>query len=194
MEPLQDLWRALRARPAAAQASLPKRPVKRNPMIEIREFHPDDWTAVWKVLEPVFRAGDTYVFSPDISESEAHRVWIEIPSATYVATLEGEIVGSYYIRPNQPGLGNHVCNCGYVVSTAARGKGVASMMCSHSQIEAVKMGFRAMQYNYVVSTNDRAISLWEKHGFQVVGRVPGAFRHPQHSYVDALVRYKKLTD
>jgi len=165
-----------------------------QPMIGVREFHPDDWKAVWNILEPVFRAGQTYPFSPDITESEAHKVWIETPSVTYVATIEDEVVGTYYIKPNQPGLGNHVCNCGYVVSTAARRKGIASMMCSHSQKEAVKMGFRAMQYNLVVSTNEQAIRLYGKHGFQIVGRIPEAFRHLQHSFVDALVMYKKLTE
>jgi RimJ/RimL family protein N-acetyltransferase len=163
-------------------------------MIAIREFHPDDWNAVWKVLEPVFRAGDTYVFPQEITESEAHRVWIETPIATFVAVLDGEIVGTYYIKPNLPGRGNHVCNCGYVVSAVARGNGVASTMCSHSQLEAAKMGFRAMQYNFVVSTNERAIRLWEKHGFEIVGRLPEAFRHPQHSFVDALVMYKRLSE
>jgi RimJ/RimL family protein N-acetyltransferase len=163
-----------------------------SPMIEVREFCSDDWKVVWNILKPVFRAGETYVFSPDITEKEAHHIWIEIPRMTYVATIADEVIGTYYIKPNQPGFGNHVCNCGYVVSTAARGKGVASLMCSHSQGEAVKMGFRAMQYNFVVSTNEGAIRLWEKHGFQIVGRIPEAFRHPQHSFVDALVMYKKL--
>lgn len=158
----------------------------------MREFRPDDWGAVWQMLEPVFRAGETYVYSPDITEDEARRVWIDAPAATFVATIDGDIVGTYYLKPNQPGLGNHICNCGYVVSPAARGKGVATAMCEHSQQTAVQMGFRAMQYNLVVSTNEGAVRLWQKLGFEIVGRIPEAFRHPQHSFVDALVMYRKL--
>jgi len=158
----------------------------------MREFRPDDWGAVWQMLEPVFRAGETYVYSPDITEDEARRVWIDAPAATFVATIDGDIVGTYYLKPNQPGLGNHICNCGYVVSPVARGKGVATAMCEHSQQTAVQMGFRAMQYNLVVSTNEGAVRLWQKLGFEIVGRIPEAFRHPQQSFVDALVMYRKL--
>ncbi|MEW4530969.1 GNAT family N-acetyltransferase [Maioricimonas sp. JC845] len=158
----------------------------------MREFRPDDWGAVWQMLEPVFRAGETYVYSPDITEDEARRVWIDAPAATFVATIDGDTVGTYYLKPNQPGLGNHICNCGYVVSPAARGKGVATAMCEHSQQTAVQMGFRAMQYNLVVSTNEGAVRLWQKLGFEIVGRIPEAFRHPQQSFVDALVMYRKL--
>jgi RimJ/RimL family protein N-acetyltransferase len=161
-------------------------------MIEIREYRSGDWDAVWQILEPVFRAGETYVFSPDITETEAHRVWVELPSGTYVATIDGDIVGTYYIKPNQPCLGDHVCNCGYAVSELARGRGMASEMCLDSQRMAISQGFRAMQYNFVVSTNEGAIRLWKKLGFQVVGTIPEAFRHPKQSFVDALIMYKKL--
>ncbi len=141
----------------------------------------------------MFRAGETYAFSTDISEKEAHQDWIEIPSATFVAVDEnGNNLGTYYIKPNQPGLGSHVCNCGYIVTGKARGKGIASSMCEHSQIEAVARGFRAMQYNLVVSTNEGAIRLWKRHGFDVIGRLPKAFRHAQLGFVDALVMYKQI--
>ena len=162
-------------------------------MIEIRPFEESDWPAVWALLEPVFRAGETYVFSPDISREEAHHVWIEMPAAVFVAHDEHQaILGTYYIKPNQPGLGAHVCNCGYIVAESARGRGIASQMCEHSQREAVQRGFRAMQYNLVVSTNVGAVRLWERHGFDVVGRLPEAFHHPKHGYVDALVMVKLL--
>ncbi len=163
-------------------------------MIEIRRFRPSDWDSVWQILEPVFRAGETYVFSPDVTEDEARQAWVERPSATYVVTIDERVAGTYYIKPKQPGLGDHVCNCGYVVAETARGHGIASEMCLHSQATAVEEGFQAMQYNFVVSTNEGAIRLWEKHGFQVVGRIPDAFRHPKHSFVDAVVMYKKLGD
>jgi len=162
-------------------------------MLKIRPFAETDWVATWRIIEPVFRAGETYVFSPDITEEEAYRVWVEMPSATFVAVDDSnEILGTYYIKPNQPALGDHVCNCGYIVSENARGKGVASEMCEHSQREAVTRGFRSMQYNLIVSTNEGAVRLWKKHGFDLIGTLPEAFRHPQLGYVDAYVMYKKL--
>ena len=162
-------------------------------MPTIRAFRPDDWPAVWRILRPVFRAGETYAFAPDIAEGDAHREWIEKPSATFVATIDdGRPVGTYYLKPNQPALGAHVCNCGYVVAEAARGQGIATRMCAHSQREARARGFRAMQYNLVVSTNQTAVQLWQKLGFEIVGRLPGAFRHPRLGYVDAFVMYKSL--
>jgi ribosomal protein S18 acetylase RimI-like enzyme len=161
--------------------------------ITIRTYQENDWPVVWPIIENVFRRGETYAFDPGISEEEAHKVWIEAPTATYVAvTTHNEIVGTYYIKPNQPGLGSHVCNCGYVVSEHARGKGVASRMCEHSQQQAVLLGFKAMQYNLVVSTNQGAIRLWKRHGFHVVGTLPGAFNSKSLGYIDALVMYKVL--
>jgi RimJ/RimL family protein N-acetyltransferase len=159
----------------------------------IRSFENRDWAATWRIIEPVFRAGESYPFSPDITEEDAYKVWIEIPSATYVAVDKGnEIFGTYYIKPNQPALGAHVCNCGYIVSENARGKGIASEMCEHSQREAITLGFQSMQYNLVVSSNETAIYLWKRHGFEVIGTLPQAFRHPQLGFVDAFVMYKKL--
>lgn len=120
-------------------------------------------------------------------------LWIVVPQEVYVATAEeGEILGTYYIKPNQPGLGSHVCNCGYIVSENARGKGVASRMCEHSQQVAVDVGFRAMQFNLVVSTNEGAIRLWKKLGFQVIGTLPKAFKSQSAGYVDAHVMYKEI--
>ena len=159
----------------------------------IRPFEAQDWKAVWDILEPVFRAGESYAFSPNITEQEAYKVWIELPSKTFVALDETHsIIGTYYIKPNQVTLGAHVCNCGYVVSHKAQGKGIASQMCDHSQQEAIKQGFRAMQYNLVVSTNEGAIRLWQKHGFEIVGRLPKAFKHAKLGFVNALVMYKEL--
>jgi len=162
-------------------------------VITIRAIEASDWDSTWRLLEPVFRAGETYAFPPDISEQEAYRAWVERPRATYVATDDsGAIVGTYYIKPNQSGPGDHVCNCGYIVSDSARGRGVGAEMCRHSLRIAVSLGFSAMQYNLVVATNEDAIRLWEQHGFEVVGRLPKAFRHPSLGLVDALVMYKEL--
>lgn len=161
--------------------------------MEIRKFQENDWSRVWPIIEKVFRSGETYAYSPDITEQDAHKAWIDLPRETYVAADEdNEILGTYYIKPNQPGLGSHVCNCGYIVSESARERGVASSMCEHSQQAALELGFRAMQYNLVVSTNKGAIRLWENHGFQVIGILPNAFNSRRFGYVDALVMYKQL--
>ena len=162
-------------------------------MLTIRTFTERDWDATWEVLKTVFRAGNTYPFSPSISKDAAYAAWIEAPSATYIAVSEDNtVLGTYYIKPNQPTLGAHVCNCGYVVAEAARGQGIASQMCDHSQREAIAQGYRAMQYNLVVSTNRGAIRLWQKHGFATIGTLSNAFRDPKLGYVDALVMYKEL--
>lgn len=162
-------------------------------MADIRHIQNDDWPDVWQIIEPVFRAGETYPYPIDIAEPEARHAWLDAPEATFIAVDESAgVLGTYYIKPNQPGLGSHVCNCGYVVAAEARGRGVASLMCVHSQQQAVVMGFRAMQYNLVVSTNEQAVRLWKRYGFDVVGRLPGAFDHARFGFVDALVMYKQL--
>jgi ribosomal protein S18 acetylase RimI-like enzyme len=162
-------------------------------MINIRKFKQRDWPATWAIIEPVFRLGETYSFSSDISESDAMHVWVQVPEATFVAEdATGQILGTYFLKPNQPGQGSHVCNCGYLVDQSARGKGVASAMCIHSQSEAVRRHYRGMQYNLVVSSNTGAIRLWQKHGFEIVGTLAEAFRHPKQGYIDAYVMYKRL--
>jgi RimJ/RimL family protein N-acetyltransferase len=161
----------------------------------IRRFQPFDWAAVWPILHATFLAGDTYAFDPQSSEAEIRRAWVELPTATYVACADdGRVLGTYYIKPNQAGLGSHVCNCGYVVAADAQGGGIATAMCEHSQREARAIGFRAMQFNLVVSTNTRAIRLWQRLGYDIVATLPGAFRHSRLGYVDALVMYKSLVD
>jgi ribosomal protein S18 acetylase RimI-like enzyme len=162
-------------------------------MIQIRPFTACDWPVLWPILQATFATGDTYTFSPQSTEAEIHKAWVELPAATFVATNEaGDIVGSYYIKPNQPGLGAHVCNCGYVVSKAAQGQGIAAQMCEHSQKLAIEMGFRAMQFNFVVATNTGAVRLWQKLGFEIVGTLPGVFQHQKLGFVDAFVMFKRL--
>jgi ribosomal protein S18 acetylase RimI-like enzyme len=162
-------------------------------MTNIRRYQESDWTAVWALLKATFSSGDTYAFPPDSTEAEIHGAWVEVPAATYVACgSDGQLLGTYILKPNQPGLGSHVCNCGYVVAPEAQGQGIASAMCEHSQNEALSMGFVAMQFNLVVSTNERAVRLWKKLGFHVVGVLPRAFRHQRLGFVDALVMYKEL--
>ena len=158
----------------------------------IRPYVEQDWPRVWGILEPVFRLGETYPFATDITEAETHKTWVETPPWVHVAELDGELVGTYYLKPNQSGQGSHVCNCGYVTGQRWRGRGIAAAMCAHSLQHARQHGFLAMQYNLVVSTNLDAVHLWQKMGFAIAGRLPRAFHHPHLGYVDALVLYQWL--
>lgn len=159
----------------------------------IRRITDADWDNVWAIMKPVVRAGETYPYARDMTAAEAHKMWLDIPEASYVMEdTSGNVLGTYYIKPNQPTLGAHVANCGYIVAESARGQGVASRMCEHSQAVAVELGYRAMQYNLVVKTNEASVYLWKKMGFAIVGTLPGAFHHPLHGYVDAFVMYKEL--
>jgi len=160
--------------------------------MKIRHYQEEDWPYIWKILEPVFRAGETYAVDPSISEEEAKRYWTRMPLHTMVVQKGEHILGTYYLKANHPGPGSHVCNCGYVVAGEARGRGVAKAMCRHSQDLARSVGFRAMQFNLVVSTNAPAVHLWSKLGFETVGKLPGAFCHPTLGFVDALVMFKEL--
>ena len=137
-------------------------------------------------------AGETYTYPQNTSKEEARRLWLDLPRQTFVAEDEGEVLGTYYIKTNQPGFGSHVCNCGYMVSARARGKGLATAMCEHSQQIALELGYKAMQFNFVVASNEAAVKLWHKLGFETAGCLPKAFNHPTEGYVDALVMYKWL--
>jgi L-amino acid N-acyltransferase YncA len=162
-------------------------------MTTIEAIKPEEWKEAFAIMRPVFARGDTCTYAPDITEADAFAAWIKQAEATFVARDDkGELVGIYYLRPNQPGLGSHVANAGYVVSESARGRGVAALLCEHSQAEAKRRGYRAMQYNIVVSTNEVAVRLWQRLGFEIVGRVPEGFRHKDLGYVDTLVMWKSL--
>ena len=161
-------------------------------MLTIRRAEAADWAGCWAIIEPVFAAGETYPYE-NMSESEARVLWFENPLATYVALdASNTIVGTYTLKPNMPGRGSHVCNCGYIVGSANAGKGVATSMCENSQREAVRLGFTAMQFNFVVSTNERAVALWQRLGFEIVGTVPKVYRHARFGLVDAHVMFKQL--
>ena len=163
--------------------------------MKITQMTDEDWPDVWAIMEPNIRAGETYPYAMDMPEREAHRMWREVTEAAYVARDDdGNATGTYYIKPNQPTLGAHVANCGYLVAESARRQGVGSAMCEHSQKEAVRLGYRAMQFNLVVATNVGSYRLWQKMGYDTVGTLPGAFKHPKHGYVDAYVMFKTLVD
>ena len=158
----------------------------------IREATETDFEEIWPIFREIASAGDTYAYPQSISKEEAEQLWMHLPRKTYVAEEEGKIRGTYYIKTNQAGPGSHVCNCGYMVASKARGKGLATAMCKHSQKVAVDLGYQAMQFNFVASSNEGAVRLWNKLGFKTVGRLPKAFNHPAKGYVDALVMYKWL--
>ncbi len=160
--------------------------------ITIRAALDEDAPAIWSILEPVFRAGDTYSIDPDISRDAALAYWRGASHGAFVAESEGRVLGTYYLKRNQGGGGAHVCNCGYASHPDARGKGVARAMMQHSFEAARAAGFRAMQYNFVVASNTRALDIWHRAGFETVGQLPGAFLHPSQGYVDAFVLYKTL--
>ena len=161
-------------------------------MIQIRPMHAADFPLFWPTFEAVIRARETYAYAPDLTEDEARSLWLDLPLYTLVAEEHGVLLGSYYLKANASGPGKHVCNCGYMVSVAARGRGVARLMCEHSQQLARNNGFLAMQFNSVVATNEVAVTLWHALGFETVGRLPKAYEHGRLGLVDCLVMYKWL--
>jgi GNAT superfamily N-acetyltransferase len=158
----------------------------------IRSTQPEDHGAIWRILEPVIRAGETYPLPRDMSQPAAIAYWIRPDRETFVAEEDGRLLGTYYLCANQLGGGAHVANCGYITASDATGRGVGRQMCEHSLAYARSRGFRAMQFNFVVSTNKRAIGLWQRLGFETIGRLPLAFHHPRHGYVDFLVMFRSL--
>lgn len=163
--------------------------------IEIREYREEDMLAVLGILREIVAAGEYFCPEPGSSDQALLDYWFGKDEAVFVDVKpNGAVVGSYYIRPNMVGLGNHVCNAGYAVSSAVRGQGIAALMCEHSQQTAKAFGYRAMQFNAVVATNLGAIHLWQKHGFRVIGQVPQGFRHSSEGFVDLLIMWKSLID
>ncbi|ATB28279.1 GNAT family N-acetyltransferase [Melittangium boletus] len=159
----------------------------------IKKAEASDAKAIAAIILPTIREGATYALDPNMSETDALAYWMGPDKETFVAEENGVILGTYYMRPNQAGGGRHVCNCGYMTSAAATGRGVARRMCEHSLEHARSRGYQAMQFNFVISTNERAVRLWQSLGFEIVGRLPAAFRHPTAGYVDALVMYQHLS-
>lgn len=159
----------------------------------IREARADDFENIWPIFHEIASAGETYGYERDTSKEQARHLWMDYPRKTYVVEEGGEILGTYFIKTNHEGPGAHVCNCGYMVSSNARGKGLATSMCEHSQEQALVLGYKAMQFNFVASSNEGAVRLWNKLGFEIVGTLPKAFEHPNLGLVDAHVMFKWLT-
>ena len=160
--------------------------------MSIRPAVEKDKDAIWVILEPMIRRGETYPLPRGMTRQRAMEFWFASENETYVWEADGIVLGTYFLRANQHGGGSHVANCGYVTATAAEGQGIARMMCLHSLERAKERGFRAMQFNFVVSSNARAVELWKRLGFEIVGRLPGAFQHPKLGFVDAYVMYRAV--
>lgn len=163
-------------------------------MLTIRPAIPADEDSLWRIMEPVIRAGETYDFPRDTTRTTALAAWLAPGFQCFVAedTEQQRVLGTYVLHPNRHGGGAHVANCGYMTAPDAQGRGVARAMCAHSLETARAQGFRAMQFNFVIASNHRAVKLWTDMGFETVGRLPGAFLHPVHGYTDALVMFQQL--
>ena len=161
-------------------------------MREIRSATNEDRDAIWKIFRAVVDPGDTYAVDPHMSREDALAYWFQPDTHTYVTEQDRHVVGTYILKPNQAGAGSHVANAAFMVAPDARGRGVGRAMGEHCLSEARRLGFHAMQFNFVVSTNESAIHLWQELGFKIMGTLPGAFRHPQKGYVDVYVMYRSL--
>ncbi|HVE57909.1 MAG TPA: N-acetyltransferase [Pyrinomonadaceae bacterium] len=178
-------------------------------MLEIRKATEADKPEIWKIIKSVISGGDTYPFAPDSGEEEMLAFWFGAGKWTYVAVwseppalagglndesdgLNGKIVGTFFLKANQPGLGSHIANAGYMVASEAKGKRVGRRMAEFSLEEARRLGFRAMQFNFVVKSNEIAVRLWQDIGFEIIGEIPEAFQHKEHGLTNALIMYRKL--
>lgn len=161
--------------------------------VTIRPATAADHDAIWSILEPVYRAGETYCIPRDVTREDALQDWFAAPFNVFVAVLYGAVLGTSHVGANRPAGGSHVANASFATDPAVRGQGIARALVEHAKIWARAAGFRAMQFNFVVATNWDAVHLWQKNGFAVVGRLPGAFLHPQQGPVDALVMFHDLT-
>lgn len=163
-----------------------------RPDLLIRPAAEADRGAIWGILESVLRPADAFALPRDMSRAKALAYWLAPGHVAFVAESEGRIAGTYFLRANQKGGGDHVANAAYATDPALRSRGIARAMAEHSFAQARSRGFLAMQFNFVVSANEGAVHLWRSLGFEIVGRLPGAFRHPQLGYIDAFVMFRPL--
>ena len=163
-------------------------------MLNIRPATNKDHDAIWDIFHAVVAPGDTYSFDPQMSREDALAYWFGARTQTYVAEQDRQVVGTYILKQNQPAAGAHVANAAFMVAPSARGFGVGRAMAEHCLSEARRFGFRAMQFNFVVSTNESALRLWRSLGFRIVGTLPGAFRHPAKGFVDVYVMFRSLAE
>ncbi len=161
--------------------------------LDIRPAGPDDWPAIWGIMDPVIARGDSYAWD-QLTAEQARAVWLDAGADVFVAVDGTTVVGTYLLKPNQPGRGAHVCNAAFMVAPTAQGRGTGRAMAEDALVRATAAGYRGMQFNMVVATNEPAILLWRRLGFEVVGRIPGGFRHAEHGLVDALIMYRDLVE
>lgn len=161
-------------------------------MVNIRPATDEDKPAVWQIIKAVIAGGDTYTFAPETPEAEMISLWFSPEKHVYVAEDDGRVLGTYWLRANQPGLGDHVGNGGYMVSPDAKGKGIGRLMAEHSIEEARRIGYHSIQFNFVVKSNIVAVDLWKSVGFEVIGEIPDAFRHSKNGLTNAYIMYRKL--
>lgn len=161
-------------------------------MLSIRTASEIDKPAIWQIIKAVIAGGDTYVFAPDSDESEMLTLWLSPEKYPYVAELDSKIVATFWLKANQPGLGSHVANAAYMVSPDAHGNGIGREIAEWSLDEARRLGFTAMQFNFVVKSNEFAVRLWQKIGFEIIGEIPDAFNHKSNGLTNAYIMYRKL--
>lgn len=158
----------------------------------IREAGSNDHDGIWIIFEQVIKTGDTYAFDPESPKEDLPKFWFAPGMKVYLAEDDGKILGSYFIKPNQPGLGAHIANCGYMVHPEYRGRGIGKQLFDHSWSVAKQSGYKGMQFNLVVSTNHAAVQLWQNSGFSIIGTVPKGFHHRELGYVDAYVMFREM--
>ena len=161
-------------------------------MFTIREYNEADKEQIWEIIKPIISRGDTYIFAPYSSKEKMLEYWCGADKKTYVAVSDQTILGTFFIKENQPDLGSHICNAGYMVSPKSHGKGIGKQMAEFSLREAKRLGFKAMQFNFVVKSNDGAVKLWQKLGFEIIGEIPEAFQHVENGLTNAYIMYRKL--
>ena len=167
-------------------------PSAMNPDLTFRLANPQDEEKIWQVIEPIIRQGGTYVFDPATSKEKMMDYWLHADKKTYVALAGGSLAGTFYLKENQPDLGNHICNAGFMVAPQFGGKGIGQTMGRFAMQEAKKLGFQAMQFNFVIQSNSKAVALWQNLGFRILGEIPQAYRHPKLGFVPALIMYQEL--
>jgi L-amino acid N-acyltransferase YncA len=163
--------------------------------IAFRPATGEDWPAIWRIFSTVVSEGDTYAYPPETDEDDAYELWMHDGTRrriTYVAVEDGQVVATAYLKPNQAGPGDHIANAGWMVAPEVEGRGIGRSFAEYVMAEAKERGYTGMQFNAVVSTNARAITLWESLGFEIVGTVPRAFRHPKEGPVSIHIMYRKL--
>lgn len=160
--------------------------------LKIRKVKEEDLIQIWKIIQQVISTGDTYVFAPDSSKEKMLNFWCEEDKHTYVATIEDEIVGTFFMKDNFPDLGSHIANAGYIVKSSASGQGIGKLLGEFSLLEAKRLGYKAMQFNMVVKTNENAVRIWKKLGFEIIGEIPEAFNHQEKGLTNAYIMWRKL--